>query len=98
MPELNALPASRHVQRLFKNAQVTPEFGLTLVALVLWAAENLAGDPGWAERAVGAALGAEQDDPQATFWNLQQGTSFETSTLSEAGLFMLQHLADTIRR
>lgn len=86
------------MQRLFKNAKVTPEYGLTLVALVLWATESLAGDPEWAEVAVGAALGAERDDPQATFWNLQQGTSFEASTLSEAGLFMLQHLADIIRR
>jgi hypothetical protein len=97
---LNSLPLSETVLTLFKQAKTSPEPGcLALVALVLWALEDDPEvDPEWAEVVRGSTLLAQRDDPQATYWNLQDSPGVATAlTLHEAGQAMLRSLADMIQ-
>src|SRR2546427_1681886 len=94
--DLNGLPISQHILTLFAQEKVTPESQLAIVSLVLWATENLAASGRWAEVVDGAAAWAVTSNPQAVYDDLADDRMLQTTTLREAGMMVLRHLADLI--
>ena len=96
---LNAMPLNQHVLELMKQEHVSPDPGLAVVALLLWAQTNMDEvDPNWLETVVGLAARAEMDDPEALMENLEDAAPeiLKATTLAGAAMALLQLMADLI--
>ena len=93
--DLNSTPQSMHLLSLLKQAGVphNPN-NLVVTSVLMWAAQNLAGDRGWAQEVEGAAALADLEEPEAMAQNLAQVELLETTTLEEAAMLLLQEVAD----
>ena len=95
--ELNETPQSSNVIRLLIEAKQPPLQGLALVRLLEWAAEkDLANDPAWMQAVLDATQQAEQEDPQATYWNLETPKLETARTLEAAAMLVLSQVVDLV--
>ena len=94
---LNATPLSQHVLALFKQEKQSPEDGMALVALLVWAQENMQDklDYHWMELVTGNVAQLEASDPQGLYETLEDsGPILDAETLEEAAMCLLRNLAD----
>jgi hypothetical protein len=93
---LNATPLSLHVLTLFQSAKVTPQPGLLLASLALWATETQPLLPAWAQAVEQAVARAESLAPAAAYEALATPSLLGATTLVEAADLLLARLADLI--
>jgi hypothetical protein len=94
---LNSTSLSKNVMRLFREAKQTPEPGLLVVSLLLWAKDNPKGrDPAWLQDVADAAAQAEAENPQATYENLASPALEQAVSLDGAVSLTLRMARDFI--
>jgi len=95
MTALNAMPVSRHVQKLFKQEKAPfSSDHLALINLMEWAAENHYQDWHLGQQELGALIGAAQIDPQAVHDNLTDERILQAQNLAKASAVLVSRVGE----